>query len=276
MPITEATRTKRLHFTYDELYKLYWEEGLTLRQLAKKFDCCQRAILVHMRKLQIPCRHGTPEKYNYPSREELYHLYWEDKLTIQEIADKLGIGDEGVRHKLKREGILRRDRNIWLPARVEKFRAGHARRKLRFYKEILANTQTKEFLLAPDYIVGLTDGEGSFSIGLDFRLNPPSAYLSFSIDNTNKPILEMIKKFFGFGSLSPGCQGGNKTCYKYSVGGIKNQLRIAQFFLEHPLFIKAHAFRCWFQALQLIIKNEHRTEQGFRQVVLLKEVINAH
>lgn len=274
----EITKLKKTTPTKDELYHLYWEDNLNAGQISGMLSYHPQYIRYLLRKYQIPIRLGKPPKHICPPREELYHLYWEEHLTQNQIAEKYGATTGWVVWKwFKKLNIPVRD----VIVRTLEQRTAIAKKRKRqtlvlLEKALEQREEPREFQVTPEYIVGLTDGEGSFSIGLDFRSNPPSAYLDFSIDNTNKPILEMAKEFFGFGSLSPGCQGGNKTCYKYSVRGIRDQLRIAQFFLEHPLFIKAHAFRCWLQALQLIIKNEHRTEQGFRQIVLLKEVINAH
>lgn len=201
--------------------------------------------------------------------------YWECGLSQKAIAKKYAVDPTTVFWLMKRWDIpARKATESTLKQRIDIITARKA--KSTALAEEVLQTERRIFELTPDYIVGFTDGEGSFSIGLDFRLNPPSAYCDCSIGNTNREIVEAIKQFFGFGSTSISYKRGRKTFYTYSVNGVRQQLRLAQFFLKHPLSVKAHTFSCWLQALQLIAKNEHRTEQGFRQIVLLKEAINAY
>jgi len=206
----------------------------------------------------------------------LAYDYWRLGLTQAEIAEKYGVDRTTVLRLMKKWNIpARKPHEYTLQQRINIITKRKAQTR-KLLDEVLA-TESREFRLTPDYIVGLVDGEGSFSICLDFRFSPPSAYCDFSVSNSAREILIAIKDFFGFGLVAVGhSRKGRRTVYSYSVNAIRQQLKLAKFFIEHPLSIKAHAFRCWFRALQLIARNEHRTEQGFREIIWLKENINAH
>lgn len=110
-------------------------------------------------------------------------------------------------------------------------------------------------MLSPDYIVGLTEGEGCFLVCLrkDFRIE-----LRFFIAQAigNKPLLEEIQKFFKVGSVYQKSNvKGKLPAYVFEVGKrdeIYNE--VIPFFRKHKLKgIKARSFNT-FKEIAGIVK----------------------
>lgn len=255
------------------LFHLYWEENLSTYQIGYKLGYSQARIVQLLHKYKIDCRspHATREKYSFPSNEELRHLYWDENKSLADISNSIGIPAEAIRIKMVREGILRRDRNDLSSGKVKKLRLSNAKRKLKAFEQITLVDEAlqKRFILSPDYIVGLTDGEGSFSVCIDWRHNPPVPYCAFSIANTYIEILDWVENYFGFGNVYRGNK--NKSCPAYNAKTFPQCLNIAKFFCEHPPKIRERQFRVWLRALHLIAENNHTTEQGLREILILKE-----
>lgn len=137
-------------------------------------------------------------------------------------------------------------------------------------------------LLTPDYIVGLVDGEGSFT----FRLNThpkrrnrmePRFYLKLRAEDKN--ILVAMQHFFQCGHVY--FQRDNRPrhthCYRYEVGA-QGDLReiIIPFFRKFPLKTpsKTRDFVAFSEALEIMKKKEHFTREGIEKLVKLKKVMH--
>jgi transposase/5-methylcytosine-specific restriction endonuclease McrA len=105
-------KNKKFNGTKEELYCLYWIEKLPTKEIAKKFNVSQGAIYQWLRKFNIPIR-GTPHseehkrkisqsaiKFKCP-KEELYNLYWIQKLPVKEIAKKFNVNVNTIWNWLK-------------------------------------------------------------------------------------------------------------------------------------------------------------------------------
>ncbi len=90
------------------LEKLYWKEGLSLRQIARKFYVSNTHILKFMRTFNIPRRSIVNRKF-YVSKEELEKLYWTRKLSLGQIARKFGVCGTVVLDWMKKFNIPRRE-----------------------------------------------------------------------------------------------------------------------------------------------------------------------
>ena len=102
--------TKRVEITREELYRLYWEEGLSIRKIAKKLGVGKSTIEYWLKKYKISRR---PPKENNKlknlTKDELYDLYWNRGLSIGEIAKMFGVGKSAIRSKMLKLGIARRN-----------------------------------------------------------------------------------------------------------------------------------------------------------------------
>ncbi len=138
--------------------------------------------------------------------------------------------------------------------------------------------------LSPDYIVGLVDGEGSFTV---YVRNPdiekvvtrrvvvePKFYLK--LIERDKDILYALKDFFGCGSVyfQKDSRPNHQNCYRFEVFRWEDlQTIIIPFFKEHKLkFVsKRNDFEIFCSMMKLLQKGSHKTESGLRELFQLKQ-----
>ncbi len=146
--------------------------------------------------------------------------------------------------------------------------------------------RTKPSKLSADYIVGLTDGEGSFSV----YLNPPNKkhgsinyrvqcryYIKMREDEL--PLLEKVKDFWGCGKIyfQKEYRENQRDNYRFEIFNydlLKNV--VVPFFKEHKLEGKRiKDFNLFCQILDLAIKKAHQTKKGLEKIKKLKERLHA-
>lgn len=120
------------------------------------------------------------------------------------------------------------------------------------------------------------DGEGCFHISLRKKSRGQAGYaseLSFSIGLNKKDIelLKLIEAYFGgIGVLSV-----NKKMALWRVRSIEDLKVIVGHFDRYPLITKKRIDYILFKAaMQLIINEEHLTEEGLREMASLRATIN--
>ncbi|MEK7624451.1 MAG: LAGLIDADG family homing endonuclease [Patescibacteria group bacterium] len=139
-------------------------------------------------------------------------------------------------------------------------------------------------MLNPDYVVGLTDGEGSFTV---YIRNPdvskkvkrrtkaePRFYIK--LIEKDKNILYKLKEFFGCGSVyfQKDTRLNHQNCYRYEVANRKDLEKIViPFFLKHQLRLesKRKDFMIFRELMRRIKKGEHLTKSGLRNLFKIKE-----
>lgn len=91
----------------DTLKELYWENGLDLRDVGEELGCSADTVRVWLDKHDLGTRPrgGIPEDTPWRDGDTLRQLYQEEKLSLSEVADRLGCTAETVRTWLKRNGI---------------------------------------------------------------------------------------------------------------------------------------------------------------------------
>jgi len=138
--------------------------------------------------------------------------------------------------------------------------------------------------LSPEYVVGLVDGEGSFTI---YVRNPdiekkvarrvvvePKFYIK--LIERDKDILYALKEFFGVGSVyfQKDTRPNHQHCYRYEVFRWEElQTVIIPFFKQNKLkFVsKRHDFEIFCSMMNLLKKGTHKTETGLRELFKLKQ-----
>ncbi|MBI5413457.1 LAGLIDADG family homing endonuclease [Candidatus Peregrinibacteria bacterium] len=138
--------------------------------------------------------------------------------------------------------------------------------------------------LNPDYIVGLVDGEGSFTVyvrNLDSKsvVNrrvrfEPRFYLKLIA--YDRDILYQLKRFFGCGNIyfQKDTRPNHQNCYRYEVFNRRNLLDvIIPFFKDHPLQLssKRKDFEIFCELLERMQHGEHLHDEGLRQLLSLKQ-----
>ena len=142
-------------------------------------------------------------------------------------------------------------------------------------------------MLTDDYVLGLVDGEGSFTV---YVKNPdstnktirrvkaePKFYLK--LIEKDKTILYQLQKFFGCGNiyLQKDSRPNHQQCYRYEVSG-RTDLEnvIIPFFQNNPLrFVsKRNDFELFCKIFRKIKKGEHLTKKGLKEIFKIKRLMH--
>ena len=139
-------------------------------------------------------------------------------------------------------------------------------------------------MLNPNYIIGLVDGEGSFTIYVknpDLKKNvkrrvkaEPRFYLK--VKEKDKNILIKLKKFFNCGNVyfQRDKRKNHQNCYRYEVANRDDlEKKIIPFFQKNQLelFSKKKDFKIFCDIMKRMKKKEHLTELGLRKIYKLKQ-----
>ena len=139
-------------------------------------------------------------------------------------------------------------------------------------------------MLNANYILGLVDGEGSFTAYIR-KLNDsrerkrrvriePKFYLK--LIEEDKRILYELKKYFGCGNVyfQRDSRKNHKDCYRYEVTDRKmiNE-KIIPFFLANQLKLKSKLkdFRLFCRIMDGIKNNKHLTDKGLCKLKGIKD-----
>lgn len=139
----------------------------------------------------------------------------------------------------------------------------------------------------PDYIVGLVDGEGSFTA----FVRDPSFSSSFSrrvrveprfyikLIEKDRIILEQVQQFFGCGKIyyQKDKRPNHQNCYRYEVFNRDELVKIIiPFFKQNTLKFpsKKRDFKIFCEMLELISENRHLTDHGLNQLLELKQLMH--
>lgn len=138
--------------------------------------------------------------------------------------------------------------------------------------------------LTPEYIVGLVDGEGSFTIHVrdpdSFKKIKrrvkvePRFYLK--LIERDKKILYDLKTYFGCGNVyyQPDKRPNHQNCYRYEVVNRTNLVGvIIPFFNRNKLKLKSkqNDFSLFKKMMKLIMKQAHFTDSGLKNLYALKQ-----
>ncbi|MEK7211090.1 MAG: LAGLIDADG family homing endonuclease [Patescibacteria group bacterium] len=138
-------------------------------------------------------------------------------------------------------------------------------------------------MLEHNYIVGLVDGEGSFTA---YVFNPakkskrkrrarvePKFYLK--LVESDKKILYELKKFFGCGNVyfQKDTRKNHQNCYRYEVTARDDLMRIIiPFFKKHqPKFpSRAKDFKLFCRIMKLVVLGRHLGVKGLENILEIK------
>jgi hypothetical protein len=141
--------------------------------------------------------------------------------------------------------------------------------------------------LNPDYIVGLVDGEGSFTVyirDIDKVMKvkrrvvvEPKFYIK--IVEKDKDILFALKNFFECGSVyfQKDTRPNDQNCYRYEVYNRNDLMKvIIPFFQNNKLKFRSKRtdFDIFCKLMKMISAEEHRTESGLRKMFALKQTMH--
>ncbi len=141
--------------------------------------------------------------------------------------------------------------------------------------------------LNPDYILGVVDGEGSFTVYIrnpDISKNvkrrvvvEPKFYIK--LIERDKDILEAFKDYFGCGSVyfQKDTRLNHQNCYRYEVYNRHDLEKvIIPFFKKNKLkFVsKRTDFEIFCKIMEGISQGSHLTEVGLRNLLKLKQLMH--
>jgi len=138
--------------------------------------------------------------------------------------------------------------------------------------------------LNPDYIVGLVDGEGSFTVYIRDPKLPRSVKRRVTVEpkfyikliEKDKAILDQLQQYFGCGSVyfQKDNRPNHQHCYRYEVYNRDDLLKvIIPFFKKHQLHFasKRHDFEVFCKMMTMIEKKEHLNVKGLDLLFQLKQ-----
>ena len=135
--------------------------------------------------------------------------------------------------------------------------------------------------LNPNYVVGLVDGEGCFSVTFnkhkDNRLLEVRLIFEIELREDDKEILERVKETLKCGNiyhLEYEKYSKWKPHYKYKVSNLRDITeKIIPFFRKYPLQAKKkHSFNLFSHVAELMLKKQHLTTSGIEQIKTLKGI----
>ncbi|MFH0806487.1 MAG: LAGLIDADG family homing endonuclease [Candidatus Brennerbacteria bacterium] len=139
-------------------------------------------------------------------------------------------------------------------------------------------------MFTEDYIVGLIDGEGSFTAYVRNLAQSrestrrtriePKFYLK--LIEKDKSVLEALKRYFGCGNVyfQRDRRRNHQHCYRYEVSNRKElEEIIIPFFKKHPLHFpsKAKDFKIFCELMEGIRRGEHLHSSGLKNLYRLKQ-----
>ncbi len=141
--------------------------------------------------------------------------------------------------------------------------------------------------LSADYIVGLTDGEGSFTV---YLLPPKKShgsinyrilcryYIKMRDDDLN--LLRKVEKFWGCGKIyfQKEYRKNQHNNYRFEIFSYDSLKKIViPFFKEHKLESKRiKDFEIFCKILDLAISKRHHTKDGLKKIMKLKSQMHAY
>ena len=147
------------------------------------------------------------------------------------------------------------------------------------------NQQERLLKLTPDYVVGLVDGEGYFSVSVSRDLSKTYKSLrvrlvfGVKLKESDGQILFSVKKFFSCGSIWRKIDERPtfSNCLEYQVRDYKDiEAKIIPFFQKHPLLFesKRFAFERFVDIAKRFKARTHLTDQGFEEMKKLAKAMH--
>ncbi len=139
-------------------------------------------------------------------------------------------------------------------------------------------------MLTKDYVVGLVDGEGSFTAYVRNQNKPHNTKRRVKIEprfflkliERDKVMLDELKKYFNCGNVyfQKDSRKNHQNCYRFEVASRKDLKEIIiPFFKENCLKLpsKKKDFKIFCDLMERIEKGEHLTSKGLHNLFKIKQ-----
>ena len=138
-------------------------------------------------------------------------------------------------------------------------------------------------MVSNDYVVGLTDGEGCFYVGIRYPKGAhktvrvePHFYIKLRGDDL--PVLEKVKEVFGCGAIyyQNEKRKNHSACYRFEINTLRDiKGKLIPFFEKHPLQSKKQREFELFKTIFKLVENKlYKTTIGLKEVEKLKISMN--
>jgi hypothetical protein len=129
-------------------------------------------------------------------------------------------------------------------------------------------------VLNSEYVIGLVDGEGSFSVRIPDAKRRAKVELTFSLKlrHQDKEILEELQKFFGCGNIyiQRDKRKNHSLCYRFEVHNKKDIIsKIIPFFEKNSPKIPSR--KTDFELFRQIAELSQKDNSDLREIQILKE-----
>ena len=132
-------------------------------------------------------------------------------------------------------------------------------------------TNTVESLISPEFISGLTDGDGSFFVS--FKKNKRIT-VNYTIiqDSDSKSVLTEIRDYFNCGKV----YDLKSRAARYQVENLTDLTNIIiPHFMKYPLKTnKNEHFKIFCKVCELLLLNDHKTKEGYIRIIELAYDMN--
>jgi hypothetical protein len=138
--------------------------------------------------------------------------------------------------------------------------------------------------LSPDYLVGLTDGEGCFYLNPRPPYTPRSKqsavelHFYIKLRGDHLPLLEKVKRAFGCGAiyLQSEKRANHSQCYRFEINSQRDIHEVLlPFFDKYPLQSpKRKDYKIFKQAALMVKEKVHLTDKGLEELRKLKAKMN--
>jgi hypothetical protein len=139
-------------------------------------------------------------------------------------------------------------------------------------------------MVAKEYVVGLTDGEGCFYVNIWKSSAYRAGYgiqmhFHLKMQEKDRDLLEKVKNTLNCGAVyfQKEKRANHVQCYRYTVNSQTDILsKIIPFFKQYPLqsSSKQFNFKIFCQIAKLLKAKAHLTEAGVEQIRGLKSLMN--
>ncbi len=149
------------------------------------------------------------------------------------------------------------------------------------------NQQERFFMhsLNPDYVVGLVDGEGYFSVRAKiedrktYKAHAVSLVFGIKLSEKDGKILELLRDYLECGNIYYRKDSREKfcNCLEYQVRSHKDMLdKIIPFFKKYPLKFpsKRKAFNYLCEISDMIVERQHLNEKGIKKIQGLSKLMH--
>lgn len=150
------------------------------------------------------------------------------------------------------------------------------------HKKLMCSGRTLSFMLSKDYIIGLTDGEGSFTA----YLRPPDkkygaknyrieCHYYIKLRKEELGLLKEVKRFFNCGRISfqKDKRENHSDCYRFEISDLESiKKKVIPLFKKNApkSFSRKKDFNLFLKIIGLVDKKSHQTAKGLKEIIRLK------